>query len=103
MRLDLGELNEKESREFKGFNDRLLACLPGLNEHQCSLGRPGGFVQRLEEGTYFGHVEHVAIELSRACGRRRKSRQDTTLRRPAGFKVAIEYKAEQASRDLTTE
>ena len=50
MRLDLGELDGKETREFKGFNDRLLGCLPGLNEHQCSLGRPGGFVQRLEEG-----------------------------------------------------
>jgi hypothetical protein len=51
MRLDLDDLDEKETREFKGFNDRLVACLPGLNDHPCSLGRPGGFVQRLHEGT----------------------------------------------------
>src|SRR5678815_3495298 len=63
MRLDLGELVERESREFNGFNDRLLTLLPGINNHHCSLGRPGGFVTRLEEGTYFGHiVEHVALE-----------------------------------------
>jgi cyanophycin synthetase len=60
MRLDLGELVERESREFNGFNERLLSILPGIKTHHCSLGRPGGFVTRLEEGTYFGHiVEHV--------------------------------------------
>ena len=101
MRLDLEELDSKETREFKGFNDRLLACLPGLNEHQCSLGRPGGFVQRLEEGTYFGHViEHVAIELAALAevganhGKTRHSGD------PRIYNVAIEYKAEQASHYL---
>src|SRR5678816_1309101 len=63
MHLDLGELAERESREFKGFNKQLLTILPGINNHHCSLGGPGGFVTRLEEGTYFGHiVEHVALE-----------------------------------------
>ena len=51
MRLDLGELVERESREFKGFNERLLTILPGIENHHCSLGRPGGFVTRLNEGT----------------------------------------------------
>jgi cyanophycin synthetase len=101
MRLDLEELDEKETREFKGFNDRLLACLPGLDEHQCSLGRPGGFVQRLAEGTYFGHVvEHVAIELAALAdvgANHGKTRHSGDLRI---YNVAIEYKAEQASRYL---
>jgi cyanophycin synthetase len=49
---------------------RLLAALPGLAEHHCAAGRPGGFEARLREGTYFGHVaEHVAIELSQLIGR----------------------------------
>lgn len=101
MRLDLRELDGKETREFKGFNDRLLGCLPGLNEHQCSLGRPGGFVQRLEEGTYFGHVvEHVAIELAALAdvgANHGKTRHSGDAR---VYNVAIEYKAEQASRYL---
>src|SRR5829696_385693 len=69
MRLDLEELTEKETCEFPGFNDRLLALLPGLEEHHCALGRRGGFVERLKEGTYFSHtVEHVAIELTDFVG-----------------------------------
>lgn len=101
MRLDLGELDGKETREFKGFNDRLLACLPGLNEHQCSLGRPGGFVQRLEEGTYFGHVvEHVAIELAALANVGANHGKTRHSGEPRVYNVAIEYKAEQASRYL---
>src|SRR3954453_23034723 len=58
MELALKELNI-ESRDGPGFNQRLQALLPGLSEHGCSLGRPGGFIERLERGTYFGHiVEH---------------------------------------------
>jgi len=69
MRLDLRELSERESREFEGFNDRLRALLTGIETHHCSLGKPGGFVTRLEEGTYFGHiVEHVALELTELAG-----------------------------------
>ena len=33
MSLDLGELVERESREFNGFNERLLTLLPGINNH----------------------------------------------------------------------
>ncbi|MEE6309052.1 cyanophycin synthetase [Plantactinospora veratri] len=69
-RVRLGRLTERESREFPGFTDRLLDALPGLAEHHCAAGAPGGFVDRLRGGTYFGHVtEHVAIELSELIGR----------------------------------
>jgi len=69
MELDLDELAGRETREFEGFNDRLLALLPGLHEHVCGLGVAGGLVRRLHEGTYFGHVvEHVALELSTPAG-----------------------------------
>jgi cyanophycin synthetase len=101
MRLDLGDFDNKETCEFKGFNDRLLACLPGLNDHQCSLGRRGGFVQRLEEGTYFGHViEHVAIELATLGGVGANHGKTRHAGEPRIYNVAIEYKAEQASRYL---
>ncbi|MDP4182586.1 MAG: cyanophycin synthetase, partial [Bacillota bacterium] len=42
---------------------------PGLNKHCCSLGYEGGFVERLIEGTYIGHVvEHTIIELQNRLG-----------------------------------
>ena len=101
MRLDLGELDAKETREFKGFNDRLLACLPGLNDHQCSLGRPGGLVERLAEGTYFGHViEHVAIELATLADAGANHGKTRHSGDPRIYNIAIEYKAEHASRYL---
>lgn len=101
MRLDLGDLDEKETREFKGFNDRLLGCLPGLNDHHCSLGRRGGFVQRLEEGTYFGHVvEHVAIELAALADVGANHGKTRHSGDPRVYNVVVEYKAEQASRYL---
>ena len=97
MRLDLGELVERESREFDGFNERLLKTLPGIQNHHCSLGRPGGFVTRLEEGTYFGHiVEHVALELTELAGIGKthgKTRHDSG----SVYNVAIEFRAEKAS------
>ncbi|GMA50542.1 hypothetical protein GCM10025857_18990 [Alicyclobacillus contaminans] len=68
-RIDLEELAERESYEFPGFVDHLLRTLPGLRDHHCAKGEPGGFVERLYGGTYFGHiVEHVAIELAHCSG-----------------------------------
>ncbi len=103
MRLDLGELCERESLEFEGFNDRLLTILPNLRTHHCALGRPGGFVTRLEEGTYFGHiVEHVALELTDVIG---AGATHGKTRHDAGriYNVAIEYKAERAATYLLEE
>lgn len=72
LRLDLGPLEEwPTSRLGPDFTTRLLDTLPGLHEHGCSYGEPGGFVRRLteDEGTWLGHVlEHVAIELQNVAG-----------------------------------
>ncbi|HYG83044.1 MAG TPA: hypothetical protein VD861_21790, partial [Pyrinomonadaceae bacterium] len=68
-RLFLEELTDVASTEVPGFIDRLLIALPSLREHRCSKGRPGGFVERLHEGTYFAHiVEHVVLELTEHAG-----------------------------------
>ncbi|HEX3251224.1 MAG TPA: cyanophycin synthetase [Pyrinomonadaceae bacterium] len=97
MHLDLGELANRESREFDEFNKRLLTILPGLNNHHCSLGQPGGFVTRLEEGTYFGHVvEHVALELTELAGIGR-AHGKTRVDEGTFYNVAIEFSAEKAS------
>jgi cyanophycin synthetase len=67
--VDLGSLESWPSNTIAGFNETLLAMLPGVGEHSCSRGHAGGFRERLEEGTWAGHVaEHVAIELQRESG-----------------------------------
>ena len=67
--VDIGALEDFPSNTLPGFNQRLTAWLPGLIEHRCSVGERGGFLQRLEEGTWSGHVlEHVALELQTQAG-----------------------------------
>ncbi len=77
--VDLGSLEEFPTNTLPGFTDHLLEALPGLREHSCSRGRRGGFVERLNEGTWLGHVaEHVALALQQVVGhdiRRGKTRQ----------------------------
>jgi cyanophycin synthetase len=69
MLVDLGVLEEFPSNTVPGFNEALVALLPTLDDHACSLGRRGGFISRLEEGTWLGHVaEHVALELQTLAG-----------------------------------
>ena len=69
-RLRLEGLTGVETSDVTGFTERLLRAIPGLAEHHCAAGTPGGFVSRLRGGTYFGHVtEHVCIELSQLIGR----------------------------------
>jgi len=72
LELDLGELEQWPSGKLgPAFTDALIAALPGLHEHGCSYGEPGGFIRRLTEGegTWMGHIlEHVAIELQNVAG-----------------------------------
>ncbi|MEX2202800.1 MAG: cyanophycin synthetase [Actinomycetota bacterium] len=67
--VDLGALEDWPSNTIPGFVEGLLSMLPGVGEHSCSLGKRGGFRERLQEGTWVGHVaEHVSIELQRESG-----------------------------------
>ena len=64
MVLDLEEMEEYPSNKIDGFYDRLVALFPSMYEHRCSVGSAGGFFQRVEEGTWMGHIiEHIALEL----------------------------------------
>ena len=77
--VDLGMLEDYPTNKLPGFADALVERLPGLANHTCSRGRRGGFVERLHEGTWVGHVaEHVALQLQQSVGhdiRRGKTRQ----------------------------
>jgi cyanophycin synthetase len=100
MRLHLEDNTEKESYEFPGFVDRLLSLLPGLHEHHCAKGEPGGFVERLHTGTYLGHViEHVAIELSQKIGIG-VNRGRTVYAAPGEYDVIVECKNEAGMESL---
>ena len=65
----LGALESVNSAHVPRFNDRLLDALPTLASHPCSLGAPGGFVERLQSGTHIPHIlEHVSLELQNLAG-----------------------------------
>lgn len=69
VQLDLGDLEAWPTNRLPAFTDRLLQLLPSLAGHGCSLRAPGGFVSRLRDGTWLGHVaEHVALELQTLAG-----------------------------------
>lgn len=69
MRLDIEELEERPSDQVPGIEDQLKSLIPSIYEHRCSVGEPGGFLQRVRNGTYAGHmVEHIAIELQNLIG-----------------------------------
>jgi cyanophycin synthetase len=67
--IDIGELEDFPSNLLPGFNDRLKAWLPQMIEHYCTPGVYGGFFQRLDNGTWAGHIlEHVSLELQTRAG-----------------------------------
>ncbi|MBS1658726.1 MAG: cyanophycin synthetase [Chitinophagales bacterium] len=69
MKLDLQDLEEKPTNSIPGFRARLEKLFPGIYSHECSVGKPGGFLQRVDEGTWMGHViEHLALELQSLAG-----------------------------------
>lgn len=69
MKLDLEELEKSPTNKIEGFSERLEAMFPTLFEHRCSVGEPGGFFQRVKEGTWMGHViEHIALEIQTLAG-----------------------------------
>ena len=69
MVLDIKDYQERPSDKIEGFLERLIKLIPTLKEHECSIGKPGGFIQRLQTGTWAGHIiEHIAIELQCLAG-----------------------------------
>ncbi|HVG24912.1 MAG TPA: cyanophycin synthetase [Thermoanaerobaculia bacterium] len=68
-KVDIGPFEERPTNTIDGFHDTLKATLPSLVEHRCSEGRRGGFLSRVQDGTWLGHVmEHCAIELQNLAG-----------------------------------
>ncbi|MCW8088101.1 cyanophycin synthetase [Sabulicella glaciei] len=97
FRLDLGSLEERPTNTLPGFSDALVALLPGLQEHGCSYRTPGGFIRRMQEGTWLGHVtEHVALELQSRAGSRVTRGKTRSVKNCRGcYNVLYAYREEE--------
>jgi len=97
MKLDLEEMEQRPTNQIEGFRQRLEAMFPTMIEHRCSVGTRGGFFERVDEGTWMGHViEHIALEMQTLAG------MDTGFGRTRGtgnegeYYVCISYMEEDA-------
>ncbi|MEG3436999.1 cyanophycin synthetase [Pannus brasiliensis CCIBt3594] len=99
MRLDLENLANRPSNEIPGFYEGLVEALPSLVEHFCSPGYRGGFLERVQKGTYMGHIiEHVALELQELAGTPVGFGRTRETATPGVYNVVFEYADEQAGR-----
>jgi cyanophycin synthetase len=97
--VDLGALKDSASDELPGFNERLMSWLPTLIEHRCSIGKRGGFCERLRRGTYQAHIlEHVTLELESLAGTEVGFGRARETSEEGVYKVVIEYEDETLGR-----
>ena len=68
MVLDLEEMEEFPTNKIEGFSERLEKMFPSMYCHRCSIGKEGGFFQRVKEGTWMGHVIEHIVEIQTLAG-----------------------------------
>jgi cyanophycin synthetase len=97
MRLDLEEMEQRPTNSIDGFSERLEKLLPSMYEHRCSVGTPGGFFERVKEGTWMGHViEHIALELQTQAGMDCGFGRTRGTGKPGEYFVVFDYMEEDA-------
>lgn len=97
--LDIGALEEFPSNKIPGLYERLTTWLPGIIEHRCGVGERGGFLERLREGTWSGHIlEHVVLELQNLAGMRTGFGQTRSTNLVGVYKMAFRTREEQVGR-----
>ncbi len=97
--VDIGDLEDFPSNTLPGFYERLTGFLPGLIEHECSPGVRGGFLQRLQEGTWAAHIlEHVCLELQNMAGMRTGFGKARQTSQTGIYKVAFRTRQEDVGR-----
>ena len=97
--VDIGILEEWPSvRLGAEFIDALVDALPGLSNHGCSYGEPGGFLRRLreDEGTWMAHIwEHAAIELQNMAGSDISFGKTRSIGPPGHYNMVFQYKQKE--------
>ena len=97
MLLDIEDLEEKPTNKIPGFLERIKEMFPTMFEHRCSEGVPGGFFQRIEEGTWMGHViEHIALEIQSLAGMECGFGRTRESENPGIYHVVFSYWEEKA-------
>jgi cyanophycin synthase-like protein len=96
MDVTVGAFDQISSADAPGFTDSLVAALPGLDQHACSIGEPGGFIIRLRRGTYAPHIiEHVALELQTMIGHDVGFGRTRGGDEPGEYTIVFEHQHEQ--------
>lgn len=99
MVLDLEDLEQKPTNKIAGFQERLEAMFPTMYEHRCSVGTPGGFFERVSEGTWMGHViEHIALEIQTLAGMDTGFGRTRTYGEEGVYFVVFSYTEEKVGR-----
>jgi cyanophycin synthetase len=102
--VDLQQFKDSPSNSLPGFVDRLKAWLPTMIEHRCGLGYRGGFFERLDTGTYMGHIlEHVSLELQGLAGIEVGYGKARETSEQGVYKVVVEYQDEEVGRHAVKE
>lgn len=97
--VDIGTLEDHPSNTLPGFFERLTALLPGLVEHHCSPGVRGGFLQRMQEGTWAAHIlEHCTLELQNLAGMRTGFGKARQTSKRGVYKIAFRTRQETVGR-----
>ncbi len=97
IKLDLEDYEDKPSNLIPGFAEKLKGKLPSLYTHRCSEGREGGFFERLEAGTWMGHImEHVALEVQTLAGMDCGFGRTRSTHEVGIYNVAFSYLIEEA-------
>ncbi|QJD95844.1 cyanophycin synthetase [Mucilaginibacter robiniae] len=96
MRLNLQELEHRPTNTIEGFYERLKELLPSLYDHRCSPGVKGGFFQRVQKGTWMGHViEHIALEIQTLAGMDTGFGRTRETKTPGTYNVVFNYLEEK--------
>ncbi|HEX5339217.1 MAG TPA: cyanophycin synthetase, partial [Gallionella sp.] len=97
--VDIGLLEDSPSNTIPGFYERLSTWLPSLVEHRCGIGERGGFLQRVREGTWPGHIlEHVTLELQNLAGMQSGFGKARSTSVRGIYKVVVRSRNEDVSR-----
>ncbi len=97
--VDIGDLEDSPSNTIPGFYERLSSWLPSLIEHRCGVGERGGFLQRVREGTWPGHIlEHVTLELQNLAGMQSGFGKARSTSVRGVYKVVVRSRHEEVSR-----
>ncbi len=99
MRLDIGDFEDQPSDKIEGFYGRMNDVLPSLLKHGCSYGEEGGFLRRVQEGTWAGHIiEHFALELQTLAGMETGYGRTRETNERGIYNVVFSYHEEEVGR-----